>query len=75
MKAKISFMVGVLAVLAFVVTLMPGPVQAESIELTYANFPPAPTFPCVQMERWKNAPTERSPSRPFPAGPCSGPKT
>jgi TRAP-type C4-dicarboxylate transport system substrate-binding protein len=25
---------------------------AETINLTYANFPPAPTFPCVQMERW-----------------------
>lgn len=23
------------------------------IKLSYANFPPAPTFPCVQMERWK----------------------
>lgn len=23
------------------------------ITLTYANFPPASTFPCVQMERWK----------------------
>ncbi|WP_319542258.1 TRAP transporter substrate-binding protein [uncultured Pseudodesulfovibrio sp.] len=21
--------------------------------LTYANFPPAPTFPCIQMEHWK----------------------
>lgn len=28
------------------------PAQAQ-IKLTYANFPPAPTFPCVQMERWK----------------------
>lgn len=28
------------------------PVGAETIKLTYANFPPAPTFPCVQMERW-----------------------
>lgn len=27
--------------------------SAEPIKLTYANFPPAPTFPCVQMERWK----------------------
>jgi hypothetical protein len=26
------------------------PAKAE-ITLTYANFPPAPTFPCVQMER------------------------
>lgn len=25
----------------------------EQIKLSYANFPPAPTFPCVQMERWK----------------------
>jgi TRAP-type C4-dicarboxylate transport system substrate-binding protein len=23
-----------------------------AIQLRYANFPPAPTFPCVQMERW-----------------------
>ena len=23
------------------------------IELSYANFPPPETFPCVQMERWK----------------------
>lgn len=27
--------------------------MAEVIKLNYANFPPAPTFPCVQMERWK----------------------
>jgi hypothetical protein len=25
---------------------------SDVIKLTYANFPPAPTFPCVQMERW-----------------------
>jgi TRAP-type C4-dicarboxylate transport system substrate-binding protein len=29
------------------------PVTAATIKLNYANFPPAPTFPCVQMERWK----------------------
>jgi len=27
-------------------------VSAAEITLSYANFPPAPTFPCVQMERW-----------------------
>ncbi len=27
--------------------------SADPIKLSYANFPPAPTFPCVQMERWK----------------------
>jgi TRAP-type C4-dicarboxylate transport system substrate-binding protein len=26
---------------------------ADKISLTYANFPPAPTFPSVQMETWK----------------------
>lgn len=25
---------------------------AEPVRLRYANFPPASTFPCVQMERW-----------------------
>lgn len=25
---------------------------AGGIELTYANFPPSSTFPCIQMERW-----------------------
>jgi TRAP-type C4-dicarboxylate transport system substrate-binding protein len=32
-----------------------GPAVARAdatITLTYANFPPAPTFPCVQMEHW-----------------------
>lgn len=31
----------------------PGSALSQSkITLTYANFPPATTFPCVQMERW-----------------------
>jgi len=30
------------------------------IKLTYANFPPAPTFPCVQMERWKEQVEKRT---------------
>lgn len=33
-------------------TSVPVHVQAGPIKLTYANFPPAATFPCVQMERW-----------------------
>lgn len=39
-----------------VVTLLMGfqtTATADPIKLNYANFPPAPTFPCVQMERWK----------------------
>lgn len=36
------------------------PVQAEPIKLTYANFPPASTFPCVQMERYKQEVEKRT---------------
>ena len=33
--------------------MVPAPAGAQAkIMLTYANFPPATTFPCVQMERW-----------------------
>ena len=41
-------LVGMLLCLVSVVS-----VYAAPIKLSYANFPPAPTFPCVQMERWK----------------------
>lgn len=40
--------------------LISGPAQARSIRLSYANFPPAPTFPCVQMERWKTEVEKRT---------------
>ncbi len=47
----------ILSVLAAVVlaAALAAPERAgaeAAITLTYANFPPAPTFPCVQMERW-----------------------
>lgn len=38
-----------------------GAVQAAgAIKLSYANFPPAPTFPSVQMERWKEEVEKRT---------------
>jgi TRAP-type C4-dicarboxylate transport system substrate-binding protein len=37
----------------FIGGLLPATSLAGPIKLSYANFPPAPTFPCVQMERWK----------------------
>ncbi len=40
-----------------------GLVSAETIRLSYANFPPASTFPSVQMERWKEAVEERTNGR------------
>jgi TRAP-type C4-dicarboxylate transport system substrate-binding protein len=43
----------IIVVTLFGVMLLPTAVQAEAVKLSYANFPPAPTFPCVQMERWK----------------------
>src|SRR4030042_3594277 len=43
---------GLFAALLIGNSLFTTPVQAQ-IKLSYANFPPAPTFPCVQMERWK----------------------
>ena len=41
------------------ISLLSAPSQAQ-IKLTYANFPPAPTFPCVQMEEWKKEVEKRT---------------
>lgn len=38
---------------AFAVTLLMAATAMAGTTLTYANFPPAKTFPCVQMEHWK----------------------
>ena len=48
----------VVALMTFV--LVPVGATAGSITLSYANFPPAPTFPCVQMERWKTEVEKRT---------------
>lgn len=54
------------------------PALAAPITLTYANFPPAPTFPCVQMERWAKEVRERTKGRveikTFPGGTLLGAK-
>ena len=50
---------GLLVALLLGSSLFTPPVQAQ-IKLTYANFPPAPTFPCVQMERWKTEVEKRT---------------
>jgi TRAP-type C4-dicarboxylate transport system substrate-binding protein len=46
--------------------------QAAAIKLTYANFPPASTFPCVQMEQWKKEVEKRTQGKvnvqTFPGG-------
>ncbi len=51
---------------------------ADTINLTYANFPPAPTFPCVQMERWVKEVNKRTNGKvvvkTFPGGTLLGAK-
>lgn len=44
----------------FIGSLLPTLSVAAPIKLSYANFPPAPTFPCVQMERWKEEVEKRT---------------
>ena len=41
--------------LAILPVALVGAASAETISLTYANFPPAATFPSVQMERFRPA--------------------
>jgi TRAP-type C4-dicarboxylate transport system substrate-binding protein len=52
--------------------------KAPVIKLSYANFPPAPTFPCVQMERWKTEVEKRTAGKvaidTFPGGTLLGAK-
>jgi TRAP-type C4-dicarboxylate transport system substrate-binding protein len=54
------------------------PVSAKTISLNYANFPPAPTFPCVQMEQWKTVVETRTEGavriNTFPGGTLLGAK-
>lgn len=50
---------GIIAAFLLGINLLPAPAQAQ-IKLSYANFPPAPTFPCVQMERWKTEVEKRA---------------
>lgn len=52
--------------------------MAQNIQLTYANFPPATTFPCVQMERWAEEVQKRTGGKvtikTFPGGTLLGAK-
>ena len=54
MRKKVAlFVAGIFLASIFSLTLMTNHATAAPMKLSYANFPPAPTFPCVQMERWK----------------------
>jgi len=61
MRQKLGHVVFGIFVIAFLgVMIIPVTTKAEPAKLRYANFPPAPTFPCVQMERWKNEVEKRT---------------
>ncbi len=61
MKKNILITLFVLAItVLFIGGLFPASSHAAPIKLNYANFPPAPTFPCVQMERWKEEVEKRT---------------
>jgi len=61
MKRTLGFVLaGIFLASIFSIIGMPATATAGPIKLTYANFPPVPTFPCVQMERWKNEVEKRT---------------
>ncbi len=61
MKPRLAVLIAAVFLAAVcAVCLAPAQSQADQIKLSYANFPPAPTFPCVQMERWKTEVEKRT---------------
>jgi TRAP-type C4-dicarboxylate transport system substrate-binding protein len=71
-------LVGLAVIALFIGSLLPISLMAAPIKLNYANFPPAPTFPCVQMERWKKEVEKRTSGKvaikTFPGGTLLGAK-
>ena len=79
MKKRFVWMVVGVILGAFLAPLWGPTVSlAEPIKLSYANFPPAPTFPCIQMERWKKEVEKRTDGKvvinTFPGGTLLGAK-
>ena len=77
-KRNVSLLL-ILALLLGMTLVTPGFVSGKTITLKYANFPPGPTFPCVQMERWKTEVEKRTNGKvkiqTFPGSTLLGPKT
>lgn len=77
-KNIVCLLAGVFLASLLAVSLAPTPASADSITLNYANFPPAPTFPCVQMERWADEVEKRTNGKvtvkTFPGGTLLGAK-
>ena len=78
MKHRLLLTVAFAITAALILGSVPGQAQAKTVSLNYANFPPAPTFPCVQMERWKVEVEKRTQGQvavnTFPGGTLLGAK-
>lgn len=78
MKKRIAVLSTALLLAAVFAAPIVGPAAAGPVTLSYANFPPAPTFPCVQMERWKTEVEKRTGGKvkinTFPGGTLLGAK-
>lgn len=73
MKPRLFTVIAMVLGLAVVLGVVTPPaLTAQEIKLTYANFPPAQTFPCVQMERWAKEVEKRTSGKvkvqTFPGG-------
>ena len=77
-KNLIRTFISFVTLVVFCSLLLPAVSSAGPIKLTYANFPPASTFPCVQMERWKKEVEKRTNGKvaidTFPGGTLLGAK-
>ncbi|MFC1863286.1 TRAP transporter substrate-binding protein [Thermodesulfobacteriota bacterium] len=61
MRQKIGLMfIGIFLATLLTSAWLPTPAVAKPITLNYASGPPAPTFPSVQMERWKEEVEKRA---------------
>jgi TRAP-type C4-dicarboxylate transport system substrate-binding protein len=52
LKRLILIFIAITFLFSFNLSIPKNAHSQATITLKYANFPPAPTFPCVQMERW-----------------------
>lgn len=72
MKRQIALMMVAVLVSTLIGVVIAPVSYGQEIKLTYANFPPAPTFPCVQMERWAKEVDQRTKGKvkvqTFPGG-------
>jgi TRAP-type C4-dicarboxylate transport system substrate-binding protein len=77
-KSSLLTAIALVLTALFIGSLLPASSIAAPIKLNYANFPPAPTFPCVQMERWKGEVEKRTGGKvaikTFPGGTLLGAK-